>query len=40
LEGRGSIVSLDGQGVALSVPVRRWIDMYPSVARNYRARLA
>jgi hypothetical protein len=31
LEGRGSIVSVAGQGVALSEPVRRWIDLYPSV---------
>lgn len=40
LEGRGSIVSLDGQGVALSEPVQRWIELYPSLARRYRARLA
>lgn len=40
LEGRGSVVSLDGQGVALSVPVRRWIEGYSSVARKHRAKLA
>jgi hypothetical protein len=38
LEGRGSVVSLDGHGVALSVPVRQWIEGYPSVARKHRTR--
>ncbi len=40
LEGRGSVVSHDGQGVELSPPVRSWIDRYPAVARKHRARLA
>lgn len=40
LEGRGSVVPLDGQGVALSVPVRRWLDSYPTVARRHRSRRA
>jgi hypothetical protein len=40
LEGRGSVVSLDGHGVELSTPVRRWIDGYPAVARRHRSRLA
>ncbi|CAN5754288.1 hypothetical protein BH23GEM10_BH23GEM10_01340 [soil metagenome] len=37
LEGRGSVVSLDGQGVELNTAVRRWIDGYPAVARRHRA---
>jgi hypothetical protein len=40
LEGRGSLVSLDGQGVEVSAPVRKWIDGYPTFARKHRARLA
>jgi hypothetical protein len=40
LEGRGSVVSLDGHGVELNPPVRRWIDAYPACARKHRARLA
>lgn len=39
LEGRGSIDSLDGQGVALRAPVQQWIKNYPSVARRHRATL-
>lgn len=40
LVGRGSVVSLDGQGVELSAPVQRWIDAYPAFARRHRAKLA
>jgi hypothetical protein len=40
LEGRGSVASLDGHGVEVSIPVQRWIDGYPSIARRHRARLA
>lgn len=32
LQGRGSVVSLDGHGVELSKPVRRWIDVYADIA--------
>jgi hypothetical protein len=39
LIGRGSVVALDGQGVALSAPHRRWIDGYAAVARKHRARV-
>lgn len=38
LQGRGSVVPLDGQGVALSVPVRRWLESYANVARQHRTR--
>jgi hypothetical protein len=37
LEGRGSIVSQDGQGVELNPPVRQWIDAYPAYAREHRS---
>lgn len=40
LEGRGSVVSLDGHGVEVSTPVQMWIDGYPEFARKHRARLA
>lgn len=40
LEGRGSVVSLDGQGVELNPPVRRWIDEYPLYAHKHRSKLA
>ncbi|MEX0892512.1 MAG: hypothetical protein WEB88_10110 [Gemmatimonadota bacterium] len=40
LEGRGSVISLDGHGVDLNPPVRRWIDGYPAFAREYRGRRA
>lgn len=39
LEGRGSVVSLDGHGVEVSPVVQSWIDGYPTVARGHRARL-
>lgn len=40
LVGRGNVVSLDGQGVKLSAPVRQWIAEYPPIARKHRANLA
>jgi len=40
LSGRGSIVSLEGQGVALCEPVREWIDGFESVSRQHRTKLA
>jgi hypothetical protein len=40
LEGRGTVLSLDGQGVELNPPVRRWIDEYPRYAHMYRSKLA
>jgi len=40
LEGRGSVVSLDGHGVDLNPPIRSWIDGYPAHARSNRGRLA
>lgn len=36
LEGRGSLLSLDGQGVELNPPVRQWIEAYPIFAREHR----
>ena len=40
LSGRGSIVSLEGQGVAFSEPVREWIRGFESVSRQHRTKLA
>ena len=39
LEGRGSVESLEGHGVALRAPVRQWIETYPTVARTHRLAL-
>jgi hypothetical protein len=40
LAGRGSVVALEGRGVALNTPVRQWIDGYAAIARRHRAGLA